>query len=426
VGSRDGSAVPAAADLAEELSRAERYRPFDAASLARIEGAPLLPWLDPELSRRLGELPTIADVATGRGGIATGDNERFLRAVWEVPAAEARAALAGSAEATHLPYLKGAEGREWIEPARWLVRAGHDARELRLAAKLSRLEPTQALGVAYTTIGHRFAARLHTVASVRDVSGASVFPREGVTAEDLVCALNRTVVREFASALNPTVNFQLGDVRRLPFDRVERAGEIVAVLREAFAEHERGDERSVRFVSPRASAWASACAWAQRAVDRPPGAPLEPFVPTWVAPSRDALVSFALGRALGRFGDGAPRATWERSTRENEEHEPHRHEPHGHDLHRYHPHGHERPRGHAPYLFVSASGPDDLDGPLGEPLVAAWAAAGAGGLARGAARLPLRRALRAAPARLRGAAHLLRPVVGAARLRGAGLVSRVV
>ena len=52
------------------------------------------------------------------------------------------------------------------------------------------------------------------MSSVRDVSGASVFPAsEAATAEALVCALNRTVVRELASALNPTVNFQLGDVR---------------------------------------------------------------------------------------------------------------------------------------------------------------------------------------------------------------------
>ena len=105
------------------------------------------------------------------------------------------------------------------------------------------------------------------MASVRDVSGASVFPGPQASAEALVCAMNRGVVRELASALNPTINFQLGDVRRLPFDRVVGDDEIVSVLRAAFAEDERGCELSLEYRAPGPSTWAAARAWAQAAVD---------------------------------------------------------------------------------------------------------------------------------------------------------------
>jgi hypothetical protein len=179
---------------------------------------------------------------------------------------------------------------------------------------------------------------------VRDVSGASVFPGPGVSAEDLVCALNRTVVRELASALNPTVNFQLGDVRRLPFDRVESATDIVAVLRSAFADEERGSELSLDYRAPTASAWEDAQRWAQRAVDRPVGTSIVEFDSTPTPPSAEAFLSHAVGVTLGRFGEqgeGLDRAaSW---------------------------------ASELPFLFLSAEGRDHLDAPSASAaLRSAW------------------------------------------------------
>jgi hypothetical protein len=113
--------------------------------------------------------------------------------------------------------------------------------------------------------------------------------------------LNRTVVRELASALNPTVNFQLGDVRRLPFDAVEGAIEIVTALRASFARHERASELSIDYRSPDATTWESSQAWAQAVVDRPRGEPLPPAHVAEAPPEAWLAVSHALGIALGRF-----------------------------------------------------------------------------------------------------------------------------
>ncbi|MEO7032445.1 MAG: DNA methyltransferase [Polyangiaceae bacterium] len=305
VGSRDAISPTQTFEIASELRDQASYTPFDPSAFARVEGAPLLFWLDPEFMRRYAELPKIEQVAECKGGIATSNNERFLRAIWEVPLQQAKAAALGAASSALVPYLKGAEGREWIEPFRWVLRAEHAALELRVLLPSVRVEPASLLGVAYTTIGHRFGTRLHTVASVRDVSGASVFPTsEAVSAEALVCALNRSVVRELASALNPTVNFQVGDVRRLPFDAVDGAAEIVAALRVAFARHERASELSTDYCAPGPTAWRSAQIWAQSAVDRRRGEPMgsasfaEELPESWLA------ISHGLGIALGRFASG--------------------------------------------------------------------------------------------------------------------------
>lgn len=301
LGSRDTISASQTLKLAECLKDQAIYQPFEPKVFSRIEGAPLLFWLEAAFVRRYGDLPKIGQVGECAGGIATTNNERFLRAVWEVVPSLVTAALEGGPSAEHTPYVKGAEGREWLEPCRWLLRTERAGLELRVLVPNVRIDRPGEIGAAYTTIGQRFGARLHTVTSVRDVSGASVFPGLGADAEALVCAMNRRVVRELATALNPTINFQLGDVRRLPFDAVEEAHEIVRVLRREFVRAERGSELSPEYHGPEASAWEAAQSWAQDAVDRPTSTPISPpdFAETGFEPW--LRVSHAVGAALGRF-----------------------------------------------------------------------------------------------------------------------------
>jgi hypothetical protein len=301
IGSRDAISASQTTELAATLTDQSIYQPFEPEVFARIEGAPLLFWLDPAFMRRYGELPKIGEVANCAGGIATTNNDRFLRAIWELDPRVQAAALKGAPTAEHVPYVKGAEGREWIEPCRWVMRTQRGGLELRVLLPTVRIDRPDAVGVAYTTIGQRFGTRLHTVPSVRDVSGASVFAGPTASVEALVCALNRRVVRDLASALNPTINFQLGDVRRLPFDAVEGSDEIVRVLRQEFALAESGDELSSAYERPTSRRWAEAQVWAQEAVDRPRGTPVPPtrlpegHVEPWLH------LSHAIGVALGRF-----------------------------------------------------------------------------------------------------------------------------
>jgi hypothetical protein len=66
---------------------------------------------------------------------------------------------------------------------------------------------------------------------------------------------------------NPSVNFQVGDVKRLPLFPIESADEIFAQLDEAFTKYEATRETSVEFKQPGRSAWNYAQDWAQQAVE---------------------------------------------------------------------------------------------------------------------------------------------------------------
>lgn len=301
IGNRTSSDEHQTERLAAGLFDSSIYHSFDPAACAAIPGAPLLFWLGSTFLERYRETPKIEAVATGAVGTATTDNERFLRAVWEIPPAEARAAAAGEST-RHVPYLKGADGAAFFDPYRWVLRIDDGALAVRLAGARFELPVPRTLGVAYTTIGHRFAARLQTVPSVRDISGASFFPRAGTTNAELLCALDRTPVRELAHALNPTINFQQGDVRRLPFERHPHAEAIVAFLRARFDEDQRTRETSLSFRGPGPSCWEDAQRWAQRCIDDPSAFDRSATPDLAASPPDPAdYPSAALGLVLGRF-----------------------------------------------------------------------------------------------------------------------------
>jgi len=113
--------------------------------------------------------------------------------------------------------------------------------------------------------------------------------------------MNSSTIQEVLTSLNPSVHFQVGDIKRLPLFPIESADEIFAELETAFSEHEAGRETSVEFISPRPSAWRTAQDWAQTAVDRPAGLPLPSYILQSDPPAPVDFVSYAVGLALGRF-----------------------------------------------------------------------------------------------------------------------------
>lgn len=161
--------------------------------------------------------------------------------------------------------------------------------------------------------------------------------------------MNRTESQRILSSLNPSVSFQAGDVNRLPVVEMAACEEIFRNVENAFGEREQSRELSVEFRRPGQGAWHYAQEWAQRAVDRPEGAPLPPYEPVYHPPTPESFVSFAIGVALGRFGangegilDVAPASAL--------------------------------PSG---ILFISSEEADSIDQPPSAPIIAAWKEHGA-------------------------------------------------
>ncbi|KYF68124.1 BREX-6 system adenine-specific DNA-methyltransferase PglX [Sorangium cellulosum] len=289
------------------LAHVGRYE-FDPRGFEVIEGEPIVYWWSKELLGDYQRVPTLARSAAVRLGVRTSDNVRFLRVPWELGSQVWPLITRNDYErpqAKWVPYIKGAEGRQWLEPLNCVVLWLDEALELKVKLDWAYGMSTQSPefhfvpGVAFSMIGANFRARAHRFHSVIGDKGSSAFAHD---VAQVVAVMNTTRSRRVVESLNPSVSFQVGDVARIPFLPVPGAADILGILKREFAAQEAACEASVEFRCPGPSAWISAQAWAQHAVDRPDGASLPPYQPVYDPPAPESFVSFAIGVAIGRFG----------------------------------------------------------------------------------------------------------------------------
>jgi hypothetical protein len=283
-----------------------------------IKETPLVYWWNENFINQYAKTPKVEDETDVRQGMATANNNRYLRFPWEIQFTnfDKRTELDCPGEPFNnikwVPYIKGAAGKMWFEPLDTLMLWKNSALEKQVAYEYFGTKgggngtPSRQyyfnIGVAFPSIGSSFSARSYRFRSVFGNAGLSVFPKNVANA---TCLMNSQLARQVMEALNPTVNFLVGDVNRLPLFPIESADEIFAQLDAAFTEHEAARENSVEFKKPGASAWNYAQEWAQTAVDREPGKPLPNYEPVYEDPPPTNFVSYSIGVALGRFSANA-------------------------------------------------------------------------------------------------------------------------
>jgi hypothetical protein len=219
-------------------------------------------WLSPAMRKVFAALPKLRDIAEPRQGLATTDNARFVRYWWEVEPTRADAARRASAD-TWFPYVKSGRFRRWFEPPRHRVNWADNGREIKQSiverypylngrwewvAKNSQFYGRAGVTYSYLTAG-AFSARLMPAGAIFDVAGSAIFPEDPLT---MLAILNSSIASELLHAVNPTVNFQVGDLAELPIpcshdrelhDLASRA----VVIQELI---DAGDETSPAFKSP--------------------------------------------------------------------------------------------------------------------------------------------------------------------------------
>jgi hypothetical protein len=287
---------------------------FRTTDIASVGGSPLIYWWTNRDRSEYVRVPKYGEITPVRQGLCTGNNTRVLRFPFELPATTTIALRSTGAESrTWHPFLKGGEGRAWFEPMSlaidWTAN-GLGVKTLLVDGKPAARPQNEAYyfrkGIAFTTTGAVFEARCHRYAGIFGDKGRSVFPDEP---HEFVTAMNSSRTKAIMGALNPTIDFTVGDVERLPFLRCASASDIFEGIELGFADHESHREASVEFKRPGPSPWRHAQEWAQLAVDRPEGAPLPPYEPVLDPEPPTDHLSFALGVALARFGAATARAS---------------------------------------------------------------------------------------------------------------------
>lgn len=143
-----------------------------------------------------------------KSGLATSDNNRFLRFWWEVISED------------WVPYSKGGPYKKWSGNLWLKVNWKNNAEQMRAtgSAVFRNEDYYFREGITYSASGSKGASfRFLPAGCVYDVGGASLFPVDNESTFYTLGLLNSKLARYVIDCLNPTVNTQVGDIERLPY-----------------------------------------------------------------------------------------------------------------------------------------------------------------------------------------------------------------
>ena len=216
----------------------------------KIPGSPVAYWVSERVREVFEEGTLLGKLVDVRQGLATADNDQFLRRWHEVDhgkcsyGSESRDAAAQSGK-KWFPYNKGGEFRKWYGNQDYLVNWENDGRAIRAfgtengGRARSVLRNTEFYflpSVTWSFVSSSyFGVRYSDAGAVFDVGGSSAFPseRDHLWVTGFLCSKQ---VYEFIGVMNPTLNFQVGNVAALP------------VLRDPVHNHQSAIEKVVKLL----------------------------------------------------------------------------------------------------------------------------------------------------------------------------------
>lgn len=197
----------------------------------KIPGYPIAFGVNERVANAFRDSPRLEGVAPTRKGMVTARNTLYVREWHEVSADKAgfdkfpNRIAAQTSGKKWFSYLKGGGYRKWygnkLDFVNWendgeSLQSGRHPTEDRVWATNFNLEFIFKPNVNWGAISSSdFSARMSYGGELFDAGGSACFPR-GVSAESVLGFLNSKVSRTMLRALNPTLNFQAGNVSNLP------------------------------------------------------------------------------------------------------------------------------------------------------------------------------------------------------------------
>ena len=243
----DGGEVEKSTALANDEKR------FDTTAqdeFKKIPGSPVAYWVSERVRQVFEEGTLLGKLVDVRQGLATADNDQFLRRWHEVDqgkcsyGSERRDAAAQSGK-KWFPYNKGGAFRKWYGNQDYLVNWENDGRAMRAfgtengGRARSVLRNTEFYflpSVTWSFVSSSyFGVRYSDAGAVFAVGGSSAFPseRDHLWVTGFLCSKQ---VDEFMKVMNPTLNFEVGNVAALP------------VLRDPVHNHQSAIEKVVKLL----------------------------------------------------------------------------------------------------------------------------------------------------------------------------------
>ena len=195
-----------------------------------IPGSPIAYWSSEKVRKIFMENPKLDKIAKPRQGMATSDNDRFLRLWFEVEINKVGFDFSDSTEALiskkkWFPYNKGGSFRKWYGNQEYVVNWENNGKEVMdYAAKLYK-SPTRTIknipyyfreSITWSFVSSSyFGVRYSPRGFLFDVGGSSIF-LDNDDFSFYLALLTSKLAYYFLSMVNPTLNFQVGNIAAIP------------------------------------------------------------------------------------------------------------------------------------------------------------------------------------------------------------------
>lgn len=197
----------------------------DQSKFNQITGTPIAYWVSDRLLDVFSNDRLLSDVAEVKIGMGTGKNEVFVRQWWEINNCLMDINVSSIAEIDRsrgkwFPYNKGGDFRLWygnLQEVLWYDKHGRTL----MKSMPGHRENGGAnyyfkKGITWSFIGSsKFGVRERRKGSLFDVAGSTIFTTEEYH-NYLLALLSSVVCNYILKILNPTMNFQAGNVKSIP------------------------------------------------------------------------------------------------------------------------------------------------------------------------------------------------------------------
>lgn len=209
-----------------------------------IQEAPIVYWMSEQDRKILKECPKVKNYCIIKQGMATSNNDRFLRFWYEVDYDKIGYNIKNIEDAKcsnkkWFPYNKGGNFRKWYGNNELVINWENDGKDIKqytsklpqgTNVRIKSKEYYFKKGITWSLFGfENFGVRYKEDGYIFDVSASSMFLKEDEL-KQMLAFLSSKVAFRFLTYLAPTVNFQIKNIADLPYIKNEKYEEEIENL----------------------------------------------------------------------------------------------------------------------------------------------------------------------------------------------------
>ena len=208
-------------------------------NFAKIPGAPVAYWGSENVLKRFDNI-TVGKISDTRLGMATADNDRFLRFFWEINYGDCDLECKSIEEnitsmKKWFPYAKGGNYRKWYGNNERLVNWFNNGISIRsftddngkIRSHNYNLDFIFKKGITWNALSSSKTSFRCLNNALFDNAGSSLFLHNDEDYEMMLAFLNSKLTILLLPMINPTLNYQPGTIASLPFARAEQTQSVV-------------------------------------------------------------------------------------------------------------------------------------------------------------------------------------------------------